>query len=71
VPTLQAVARETGGTYHSAKSADQLRKVFAGLPRDVATQKQRTEITWVLAALGALFATAAIAASIRWNPYPS
>ena len=71
MPTLQAVARQTGGTYHGAANADQLRTVFAGLPRDVATQKKRSEITWILAALGALFATAAIAAAIRWNPYPS
>jgi Ca-activated chloride channel family protein len=71
VATLKAVAKGTGGTYHSAKTADQLRTVFAGLPRDVATQKQRTEITWILAAIAALLATAAIAAAIRWNPYPA
>ena len=70
VPTLQAVAKQTGGTYHGAKDADQLRKVFADLPKEVATQKQATEITWILAALGALLATAAVAASIRWSPYP-
>ena len=70
VPTLQAVARQTGGTYHGAEDADQLRKVFADLPRDIATQKKRTEITWIFAALGALLAAAAIAASMRWSPYP-
>jgi len=71
VPTLQAVARETGGTYHSARNAGQLRKVFAGLPRDVATQKERSEITWILVAVAALLATGAVAAAIRWAPYPS
>jgi hypothetical protein len=71
VPTLQAVAKQTGGTYHGAKNAHQLRKVFADLPRHVATQKQLTEITWVLAAFGALFAAAALAAAIRWSPYPT
>jgi Ca-activated chloride channel homolog len=70
VPTLQAVARRTGGTYHGAEDADQLRKVFADLPRDIATQKKRTEITWLFAALGALLAAAAIAASMRWSPNP-
>ena len=70
VPTLQAIAKQTGGTYHGAKDADQLRKVFADLPKSVATQKQATEITWILAALGAILATAAVAASIRWSPYP-
>jgi Ca-activated chloride channel homolog len=71
VATLKAVAKGTGATYHSAKTADQLRKVFAGLPREVAKQKQRSEITWILTALAALLATAAIAAAIRWNPYPA
>ncbi len=70
VPTLQAVAKGTGGTYHGAKDAEQLRKVFADLPKEVATQKQLTEVTWMLAALGALLAAAAVAASMRWSAYP-
>jgi Ca-activated chloride channel homolog len=70
LPTLQAVAEQTGGTFHNAEDAEQLREVFADLPKDVATQKQRSEITWLLAALGALLAAAAIAASMRWSPYP-
>jgi Ca-activated chloride channel family protein len=69
-PTLMAVAEQTGGTYHNAEDADQLRKVFADLPKDVATQRRETEITWLLAAVGALLAAAAVAASIRWSPYP-
>jgi Ca-activated chloride channel family protein len=69
-PTLMAVAEQTGGTYHPAEDADQLRQVFEDLPKDVATQRQPTEITWMLAALGALLAAAAVAASIRWSPYP-
>lgn len=69
-PTLMEVAKQTGGTYHSAKDADQLSKVFADLPKEVATQRQQTEITWMLAALGALLAAGAVAASMRWSPYP-
>ena len=65
-----AVAEQTGGSYHAAEDADQLREVFAELPKEVATQRQPTEITWMLAALGALLAAAAVAASIRWSPYP-
>jgi Ca-activated chloride channel homolog len=69
-PTLVAVAKQTGGTYHAAEDADQLREVFAELPKEVATQRQKTEVTWMLAALGALLAAAAVAASMRWSPYP-
>jgi Ca-activated chloride channel homolog len=70
IPTLQAVAKQTGGSYHGAEDADQLRDVFADLHKDVATQKRPIEITWILAAFGALLAAAAIAASMRWSPYP-
>ena len=69
-PTLKAIAARTGGTFHAAKDADQLQKVFSDLPSEVATQRERTEVTWLVAALGALLATAAVAASLRWSPYP-
>ena len=69
-PTLKAIAIRTGGTYHAAKDAGQLQKVFSDLPSEVATQRERTEVTWLVAALGALLATAAVAASLRWSPYP-
>jgi Ca-activated chloride channel family protein len=70
IPTLQAVARQTGGSYHGAADADQLRSVFADLPKEVATQRERSEITWILAAIAGLLAGAAIAASMRWSAYP-
>jgi Ca-activated chloride channel family protein len=69
-PTLMAVAEQTGGSFHAAEDADQLREVFEELPKEVATQREPTEITWLLAALGALLAAGAVAASIRWSPYP-
>ncbi len=69
-PTLQAVAEQSGGTYHAAEDADQLQKVFSDLPNEVAKQKQPTEITWWLAALGAMLAIGAVAAAMRWSPYP-
>jgi Ca-activated chloride channel family protein len=70
IPTLQAVAKQTGGTYHGAADADQLRNVFSGLTKNVGTQRRPSEITSIVAALGALLAAAAIAASMRWSPYP-
>ena len=70
IPTLQAVAKRTGGSYHGAEDADQLRKVFADLPREVAKQKELTEITWIFAALAGILAAAALGASMRWSAYP-
>ncbi len=69
-PTLMAVAARTGGTYHGAKDAEQLRRVFADLPKEVSRQKRPTEVTWIFAAFGVLLAVGALAASMRWSPYP-
>jgi Ca-activated chloride channel family protein len=69
-PTLKAVAEQTGGAYHGAKDSGQLRSVFSKLPKEVATQKRPTEVTWILAAFGALLAAGALAASMRFSPYP-
>jgi Ca-activated chloride channel family protein len=70
LPTLQEVAQRTGGTSYTAQDASDLNKVFATLPRDIGVQKQRSEVTVVFAAIGALLALAAFGASIRWSPYP-
>jgi Ca-activated chloride channel family protein len=70
LPTLQQVARRTGGTAYTAADASQLHKVFATLPKDVSVSRERHEISSTFVALGALFAVIAIGASIRWSPYP-
>jgi Ca-activated chloride channel homolog len=68
--TLQQVAERTGGTAYSAEDAPQLRKVFAGLPKDVRVQKQPREVTAPFVLAGALLAAIAVGASIRWSAYP-
>jgi Ca-activated chloride channel family protein len=68
--TLQAVADQTGGQHYTAQDTGQLKKVFADLPKDVVLQKEHVEISSVFAAIGALLAAAAVAASLRWSPYP-
>jgi len=70
LPTLKEVADRTGGKAYSAEDAGQLQKVFSGLPRDVTVQKKKDDITSSFAVIGALLALAAVAASIRWSPYP-
>jgi hypothetical protein len=67
---LQEVSRLTGGTSFSAKDAPELRKVFADLPKHVAIQKERHEVTATFAVIGALLVVGAIGAAVRWSPYP-
>ena len=66
-PTLQAVAKMTGGEYFRAADAEQLDTVFGDLPREVETQHRQEEITVLFVLLGALLATAAIGLSMAWN----
>ncbi len=68
--TLQQVAERTGGVAYSAEDAQQLRRVFADLPKDVTVQKRPREVTAPFVLVGAILAAAAIGASIRWSPYP-
>jgi Ca-activated chloride channel homolog len=66
-PTLQEMARQTGGTYHRAEDADQLKQVFKELPRQVGLQKKEREISVFFAALGLVLTALAIALSLKWN----
>jgi Ca-activated chloride channel homolog len=70
LPPLEEVSRLTGGLSFSAKDAPELDKVFAELPKHVALQKERHEVTATFAVAGALLALAAIGAALRWAPYP-
>lgn len=70
LPPLQQVSRLTGGVSYRAEDESQLAKVFAALPKEIGVQKEREEITWIFALLGALLALLAAAASLRFAPYP-
>ena len=67
-PTLQEVANRTGGEYHRAEDAEQLKQVFKDLPRQVELQKKQREISVVFLGLGLLLTALAIALSIKWSP---
>lgn len=69
-PTLQKVADLTGGNFYKAEDADQLKGVFAKLPKDVQLQKRKAELTAGFTALGALLAALAMFLSLRWNRTP-
>jgi Ca-activated chloride channel family protein len=66
-PTLQTVAKMTGGQYFRAQDADQLDKIFGGLPTEVVTQHRREELTVWFVLVGGLLAAAAIGLSMAWN----
>lgn len=60
---LQAIAREAGGRYFRATSADGLREVYRRLARMVGWEKKPQEVTGLVGALGGLIVILAIVTS--------
>jgi Ca-activated chloride channel family protein len=69
-PTLRAVADLTGGTFYRAEDADQLRNVFASLPREIELQTEDREVSVAFAIVGALLVLGAVGLSLLWNRSP-
>lgn len=65
-PTLREVARMTGGQYHYAGTAEQLRSVYQNLGSTLQVQNRETELSGPLALLAALIAFAAAVLSLVW-----
>ena len=65
-PTLREVARMTGGEYHHAGTAEDLRSVYRKLGSRLQVQTRDTELTALLALLGAVLVAAAALLSVLW-----
>lgn len=65
-PTLREVARMTGGEYHHAGTAEELRSVYQDLGSRLQVQTRETEITALLALVGAVLVVAGAALSMVW-----
>ena len=65
-PTLKEIARETDGQYFQAQSADELTHVYNSLATKLVGEKKMTEIAFIFAGVGAVFAVAAGMLSLLW-----
>ena len=65
-PTLREVARMTGGEYHHAGTAEELRSVYQDLGSRLQVQTRETEVTGLLALAGAVLVMAAAGLSLLW-----
>ena len=68
--TLRGMADLTGGAYYRARDIKQLYTVFANLPKEIALQKERIEISALFTILGAAFIAAAAALATLWHRFP-
>jgi Ca-activated chloride channel homolog len=64
--TLKNVSVLTHGEYFYAGTADDLKKVYEGLSSRMVVERKETEVTALLAALGALFTVLAAGLSLWW-----
>lgn len=65
-PTLREVARMTGGEYHYAGTAEQLRSVYGNLGSRLQVQTRETEVSALLAVVAALVAVLGAGLSVLW-----
>jgi Ca-activated chloride channel family protein len=70
-PTLQEVARLTGGKYFRAEDAEQLVDVMTDLPREIELHEEDAEITALFVLPAALFILGAVLLSLWWNLSPA
>ncbi|MEO8523918.1 MAG: VWA domain-containing protein [Caldimonas sp.] len=70
-PTLREVARMTGGEYHHAGTAENLRGVYRQLGSRLQVQKRETELTALLAVVAAMLVLAAAFLSMLWFGRPA
>jgi Ca-activated chloride channel homolog len=64
--TLRDVASRTHGEYFHAATADSLRQVYESLGSRLTVEKKETEVSALLALLGALLALASAGLSLWW-----
>jgi Ca-activated chloride channel family protein len=64
--TLRQVARATGGRFFDSADAGELRSIYDDLGRQVATERERREVTAGVAGAGALLLLAGGALSLLW-----
>jgi len=64
--TLKAVAKVTTGDYYYAGTAADLKKVYQGLSSRLVVERKETEISALLATLGAALVVLAAGLSVWW-----
>lgn len=64
--TLKAIAHRTQGDYFHAATAEDLKKVYQTLSSRLSVEKKETEVSSLLALLGALFLVTGAGLSLAW-----
>jgi Ca-activated chloride channel family protein len=66
-PTLQMLAQDTGGSFHTAASAQELESVFKDIGSQVGYTTANKIVSWRFMIIGLLFTLAAAGLSLMWG----
>jgi Ca-activated chloride channel family protein len=66
-PTLRGLAESTGGSFHTAASADELKSVYQDIGSQIGYTTAQRDISWRFMIIGLLAAIAAAAVSLVWS----
>jgi len=65
--TLRSVADATGGTFHTAASAEELRSVYSNIGSQIGYTTTHKVVAWRFLVIGMFFTLAAAGASLLWS----
>lgn len=65
--TLSELASQTGGTFHTATTEQQLSQVYANIGTQIGYTTSQRDISWRFLAIGLLLAMAAAGAALLWG----
>ena len=65
--TLSRIASETGGSFHTAHTANELESVYQNIGSQIGWTTKQHEISWRFLMIGRLLALAASGASLLWS----
>lgn len=66
-PSLEQLARATGGSFHTAVSEQELKSVYSDIGSQIGYTTVKRDISWRFLAVGLLFALAAAGTSLLWS----
>lgn len=65
--TLHAIADATGGSFHTAASAEELKSVYSNIGSQIGYTTAHKVVSWRFLMIGLLFTVAAAATSLLWS----
>jgi Ca-activated chloride channel family protein len=65
--TLHAIADATGGSFHTAASAEELKSVYSNIGSQIGYTTAHKVVAWRFLVIGLLFTVAAAGASLLWS----